>query len=166
VSLLLLALGCAGAGGGADSAAVDGPLLVAEGWSLAAPADDPWAAEAPADAVCPSTAFGPEGAFFEVETDACGWGTWSQPLGRDVVKGEALAFNFFHLKLWAPEPAEAVVTLHIDGAPVWELRRPVPSEAAVEEVEVAAPAAWAAGATAAFHVHNHGSNSYRLGTIE
>ena len=167
MSLLLWLVGCAPvADSGSPAAAPEGALLTAEGWSLADPADDPWAAGAPPDPRCPSTAYGPEGAYFEVETDSCSWGTWTQPLGAAVAAGDDLGFTFFHLELWAPEPAEAVVALHIRGARVWELVQPVPAAAAVFEVDVASPVSAPAGAVAAFHVHNHGSNSYRMGSVE
>jgi hypothetical protein len=166
MSLLLWVLGCTpGADSGAVDTALSAQLLSPDAWGLAAAADDPWAAEAPTEAACPSTAFGPEGAFFEVETDPCPWGTWTQALAVGGEQGDRLVFTFFHLDLWAPEPAEAVVTLHLGGEQAWELRRPVPSEAGVYEVEVLAPRGWQAGAAAAFHVHNHGSNSYRLGEV-
>lgn len=165
--LLRFALGCSpGADSGVPAVGTVADLLLPDAWSLADPGDDPWADEAPDGAACPSTAFGPEGDFFEVETDPCPWATWTQALAADVAVGDRLVFTFFHLDLWSPEPAEAVVSLHVAGEPVWELRRAVPSEADVYEVDVPAVAAWGRGLPAAFHVHNHGANSYRLGRVE
>ena len=163
VSLLLC---CSPAGGLPDTGpSPAGALLTPDHWRPATPAEDPWADMTPAGAECPSWAWGPEGAYFEVETDVCPWGTWTQPIAGDVTAGDRLEFTFYHLDLWAPEPAEAVVTLHLDHRLVWELRRAVPSSAAVESVVLEAAGDMPEGSVAAFHVHNHGANSYRIGRV-
>lgn len=164
--LLCLLLGCSPDGGQPETGRPPaGTLLAPDAWQPATPAEDPWAAMTPAGAECPSWGWGPEGAYFEVETDVCPWGTWAQPVAGNVTAGDRLEFTFYHLDLWAPEPAEAVVTLHLDRRLVWELRRAVPSGAAVESVVFEAAEDVSEGSSAAFHVHNHGANSYRIGPV-
>lgn len=116
-------------------------------------------------AECDDLGFGPEQAYFEVGTDLCPWGTWTQETEVSLDVGDALIFDFHHLDLWAADPAEAVVEFGIGDTTVWSMRKPIPAEAAFESVEITVQEPPADDGRAWLHVHNHGDNSYRLGVV-
>ena len=137
-------------------------VLFTDAWVLAEPGETPWLADGVGEP-CLKSAFGDEGAFFEVETDACPWGTWSQTLARPV-RGGRLQFEFHHLDLRAPTPATAYVELGIGSATLWTFEAAIPGEGARFDIDVPVPDQ-DLGDVAWLHVHNHGDNSYRLGAV-
>jgi hypothetical protein len=165
--LLGLGLGCSGPKSDADSAAPAGPRVVLpfDGWTAAA-GDGPFAADRPADAACPSAAYRAEAGFFEVESDRCAYAVFSQPLAGALQAGDRLDFVAWHLDLWAQVPAEARVVLQIEDEVIWEARFAVPGSEAIDTLEEPVAADHPAGATAWWHISNHGFNSWRLGDVE
>lgn len=153
-------------GAGADSGAKAAPdplVLTADGWSRLSDDEDPFGAGG--DALCAPLGWKAEGEFFEIETDLCAKATWAQPLRGAVRAGDALRFVFWHLDLWAPEPYDARLSLHLGGELAWEVVKPVPGEQFIGEIVFEAPGDAAAGAPAWLHLDNHGLNSWRVGEL-
>jgi hypothetical protein len=161
-ALLVALAGCAPPA--EDSGApVEPPALVEPGaWRLT-PADrDPFTdrpAEAPA---CSSLGYGPEGSVFEVQTQDCPYGTFSQPLGHALPAGVQVQFDAWHMDLNAPAPAEGHLAVRIGGA-VAEIRPAIPGPAAAHALVIDIDKALPEGTPVFLHVHNHGSNAWTLG---
>jgi hypothetical protein len=160
------ALGLAACGGGADSGAKPArePLLLsADGWQRLSDDEDPF--NSSGDTLCAPLGWKAEGEFFEIETDLCAKATWAQPLRGPVRAGEPLRFVFWHLDLWAAEPYDARLSLHLGGELAWEVVKPIPGEQFIGEILLEAPVDAAAGAPAWLHLDNHGLNSWRVGEL-
>jgi hypothetical protein len=164
--LFVLCVGCAPAKMSRDTGVRLSPyLLAANAWLPAVVADSPFAGHPRASEPCSPVAYQEEDGFFEVQTDFCPFGVFVQPLGQGALQGDTLQFTFWHLDLWAAEPAEAQVELWVGAKEIWSRRIPIPGPQDVEVVEQPAPIALPAGESAWLLVTNHGLNSYRLGDV-
>ena len=141
-------------------------LIDAEAWVLLDPGDDPWG-DMPKDAVCSSLGYEVEGTYFEVDTEQCQYGTFAQPALHGVAEGDEMTIVFWHLDLWSlDEGAEGHVAISIGGDVLVEEHIAIPADAKVWPFEFAAPRDIEEGEEIAFHVHNHGYNSWSMGVIE
>jgi hypothetical protein len=152
---LLVVGGCSGA-----------DLVLAEphDWALVTGIEDPWD-ETNEHVACPARAAVVEEGFIELDTKVCSWITVSAPARAGVRTGTALRMLFFHSALVADEPSAAVVGVAVDGETLWQREIPIPSASAFEDVVVTVEHDVVSGAPMTFHVHNHGANSYRLGSV-
>jgi len=149
--------------GNADAREVS--LVDMEAWVLVQGNEDPFEVDRPEDATC-SGGYQVEAGVFEVETDLCKWGTFRQPLLTDVSAGTPLRIIAWHLPLWAPDPAEGVLSLTVGGHPLWKLSVPIPQGATLYDEEVLAPAKLEQGDPVHLHIHNHGTNSWRFAVFQ
>jgi hypothetical protein len=132
-------------------------------------ADDPFAGEGGDDVDCPESAaretdFGGEPAL-DVSTDGCPRITVAQPALVQVRAGDHVTVRAWRDPLFASgeDGAEAVMALAIDGEEIWRTAIPIPQPSgAIALGDVPAPRSWPEGAQVAWHVHNHGKNSYHL----
>jgi hypothetical protein len=136
-----------------------------DGWTIATPADDPFADEA-ADVPCDPAGvtpedYGPERAL-SVSTRLCGRVTVVQPSLVDVHRGDRVHLRAWHDLLTGPDGAEAVFALALDGEEIWRGTAPIPSYGGIVLATVDVDHTVRAGAQVAWHVHNHGANSYHL----
>lgn len=152
-----------GAGTGDTTGAAKAvPLVDLALWTPVLAADDPWAAERPAAAVC-EAGYGLEDGVFEVDTEICTFGTFVQPTLANVSAGDELELILLHDALYSEdESAEAHVAIALGGAAVWETTIPIPNVQDLVRPTFAAPADAPAGTAVHFHVHNHGYNNYRM----
>ena len=139
-------------------------LVTAVLWVPQAPDDDPFPAHRPDTESC-EVGWEVEFEALEVNTDRCTYGAFDQPALSEVAPGDAVVIDLWYDDLWAPEPAEAHLAFGTGDAAWWELHLAVPGPADVLRVEFDAPAAAALGEPVWWHVHNHGSNSYRLQSV-
>ena len=101
--------------------------------------------------------------MFELNTELCGRATFVQALPSSRAAGSLVRIDVMHDQLWEPEPGQqAHIALGIGDTELFSTWVPVPSPAASWSEVVALDAAMPSGELAWFHVHNHGSNSYRL----
>ncbi len=145
-----------------------GPLIDAAGWAEVGAADDPFD-DRPGGVECDVTGYGEELGIFEVETDLCPYGTFSQPILRDVGPGATVHLVAWHLDLFAAEPAEGHFVVQIGDLVLIDERPSIPSDEEIWDLEIPWPAGVAAareGDDAWVHVHNHGTNSWRVGVLE
>ena len=151
----------------ADAMTTDGSteevvsLAIPSAWTPSAPADDPFLDERPADVAC-ATGWGEEGGLFEVNTDACAYGAFTQPSLASIEPGDAIELVLVHDALAADAPATAHVALAIGDAIAWTESIAIPGEADILRPQWVADEVQPVGAPLHFHVHNHGANSYRL----
>ena len=167
---LILIGGCVGRKDTGDSADA-GPqwlsLVSAEAWTeVTDPASDPFE-DRPAEVECSPLGYGVESTYFEVETDDCAYGTFQQPALHSVSAGDEMELVFWHLDLWTNDKeAQGHLAVATAEAVLHESYLDIPSSSEVYAITFAAPAALVAGEPIFFHVHNHGYNSWSLGSIE
>jgi len=162
IALALLTLGCRPSNTPEDTAAAERPLVSVSGWITIDDAADPLGAERPDEVDCPSWGFLEEYGSFEVNTDVCNYGAFSQPLLTDISAGDTLLADLWYDTLWAPEPAQAHVAFGIDGELLWERWIDIPSDASSLRAEVTAAVDYPEGTPVWLHVHNHGGNTYNF----
>jgi hypothetical protein len=150
---------------GAPEQAAHTGLALPERWSLLDATADPFS-DRPAVVDCPMAGVTPETLSDErvlgVETGWCNYLTASQPTLRAVAAGEEIKVRLWHFELFASEPAEAHAAVLVDGLAVLDERVPIPGPGGLIVRKVVAARAIPAGATAYFHLHNHGANSWAL----
>ena len=156
----------ADSGGGPTTLDPERILLPAGAWTLVPGDDHPFADTASAAEDCPSVAYKEEAGFFEVESDQCAFGVFTQPLATGIDAGETVEFVAWHLDLWAPEPAEARVVMQIGAEVLWEQVFPVPGPEDIQVRSFTFTEDVPAGTPAWWHVANHGYNSWRVGDVE
>lgn len=144
------------------------PTLLAapDAWQVVAPADDPWPGGTDMPA-CPERAGRVEEGFFEIDLKQCPWVTARATSLSSVPEGHPIGFLVFHGALVADDEtdAEATLALVVGTEIAWEQHVPIPSPDDFYEVEVPNPVRLREGDPMFFHVHNHGTNSYRLGDV-
>ncbi|MFT4974841.1 MAG: hypothetical protein ACI8S6_000724 [Myxococcota bacterium] len=142
-------------------------LVEAGAWVEVGTESDPFS-DRPESVECSALGYGDENGYFEVDTEACGYGTFRQPLLHDVGEGEELLIVYWFLELWsADEGAEGHVAIALeDGELLVDSQVAIPGDPETRKVWLDAPRALAAGEWIYFHVHNHGYNNWSLGTIQ
>jgi len=143
-----------------------GPLVNVDAWQELGASEDPFALHRPEDAGCPDGGWGAENGVFEVETDRCNYGSFAQPLHRGLQAGTPLRVSVWHLGLFSEEPGEGHAVVLIDGETVFEVQPGIPSEPDIWDQEHLLESSVEQGDSVVFHLHNHGTNSWRLGAIE
>ena len=99
-------------------------------------ASDPLAHHRPPEVDCPSATWGPEGGGFEIQTGACNYGAFEQPLPMSVEAGDALHIIVWHDTIDLPEPATAHVAVWLGRTVVWEAEFAIPAPSRSFEVTV------------------------------
>lgn len=119
----------------------------------------------PDDVVC-EFGFGLEDGFFEVETDLCRYGAFSQPSRAPVRVGDTLSLLLLHENLVSDDPdAEVHVGIALGDTIVWETTIDIPTEAAFLDPQWVSTVDAPAGTPVHVHIHNHGINSYRVSDL-
>jgi hypothetical protein len=143
------------------------PVADVNSWAFVNPADDAvW--PAPADALLctvDDVQVQPIGDATALEIDTrlgCGWATATQPLLVDAHAGDLLRLQIFYFPQSSFPEAVANVGFAVDGDVVVSLDVPIPAAGGVLGPEVVLTRDVPAGAPIAFHVGNHGDNSWNL----
>lgn len=136
-------------------------------WTYVPNADDPlWPAPEGA-ALCSADeiqvqSFGEDDAV-EVDTRfGCGWATVAQPIAVDLKKGDEIQIRVFYFSQASFPEDTAEVAIAIDGDVVSSTIVDIPTSSDLIAPRVVVDRDIAAGATALFHVGNHGDNSWNL----
>lgn len=163
----LIAIGAVGCGGDAPPPP-SGPVPLLDVFALTPveAADDPFADHRPDDVDCPVATWGPEAGGFEIQTGACAYAAFDQPLPSGVEVGDALAIAVWHDLLDAAEPAKAHLAVWIGATTIWETQLDIPTPSALIEAEAPILQTPPPGARLGLHLHNHGFNSWRFISIE
>jgi hypothetical protein len=130
---------------------------------------DPLADHQPADVDCGPAGWYVEPAFeqplLEVDTSYCNYALLEHPAAIEVAEGDTITFELRHYDLRAPEPAEAHIAWEFGDALEWETFVAIPSDAAVQTFEWRATHALRAGDPIRLHLHNHGQNTWQVGSL-
>lgn len=103
---------------------------------------------------------------FEINTNACGYGSFSQTTLTDIQKGDTLRIVYSHSDLWFPEVTQGTLALALDESVVFEREIPIPSYADIQDERIVMTQEWESGTSITFHVRNHGLNTWGLGIVE
>jgi hypothetical protein len=143
-------------------------LVPLTGWSSVARDADPFIADAsapPPACVGPGFRLEPIDNWLEVDTGLCNWVTLTANAEAAVDEGQLLKLTVSHYNLEAGAPAEAHLFLTFGACEAWSKVIPIPSAAAVDVEQFAAPCALEANGTVLFHLDNHGQNTYQLQSL-
>ncbi len=140
-------------------------LVTPNEWSIVSATEDPFGRHEKTS-ICPSGSYGEENGYFEVETDKCNYLTVTQPALIALDEGETLNLVLWHLPLGGTGVAEAYVAIQIHNRVIWEKAITLPSRALVYQESVLITEPTSTGDPVYFHVRNHGTNSWRLLSIE
>lgn len=131
-------------------------------WELAAAADDPFADHRPMYVQC-ELGWEEETGLFEVDTGLCVYGAFVQSTLAPIHAGDELELVLLHDALYSEEgEAAAHVGLAFGSEIAWQTELPIPSEAGQARPTWTATTDLEVGTPVHFHVHNHGTNNYRL----
>lgn len=137
-------------------------------WVLGDSPTDPFP-DRPPEMPCTDHGWGlDDGGAFGVYTGECDYVTVSQPLKAALSSCNELVFELTHDRLTAGEGvvAEGYVGIAIADRLVWEKTVPIPGPPLYEEIRVAIDRDIPAGTPIQFHIHNHGSNGWRLLSLQ
>jgi len=138
------------------------PLVWAESWVLDEAADDPFADHRPDFVQC-EIGWDVETGLFEVNTELCLYGAFVQDSLAPIHAGDELELVLLHDALYSEDgDAVAHVAVAFGSEIVWETELPIPAEAGQLRPTWTASADLPVGSPIHLHVHNHGTNNYRL----
>lgn len=140
------------------------PLAHADQWRESPAHTDPLPEHRPDVVAC--VGWGEEFGALELSTATCNYASLEQPLAESIALGDPLRIELWWSGLFASEPATAHLALLVDTALLWESEIEIPGPAEARTIDLDSPIAAPAGATLTFHLHNHGQNSWTLGSIE
>lgn len=128
---------------------------------------DPFRAFRPIREACDPEAYGfemfSEEPSYTVRTAGCAYLTVVQPARVSTEPDEQIRIRLWHYNLVNVDGAsEALVAVAIGGEPLWQARIPIPSRGALRVETVALSHGFPEGASVAFHVQNHGINTWNL----
>ena len=137
-------------------------LIHADAWALAEPGADTFAALRPSTSTCDvERGLAQESDGYEINTAWCNYATISQPILAPVVAGDTVDIRGWHFDLTGAE-ATAYVGVALDGEILWTEDIPIPSDSGVIRGSFEVPRDVELGAPIQFHVHNHGSNTWKI----
>lgn len=140
------------------------PLAHAGQWRESSAHTDPLPEHRPDVVAC--VGWGEEFGALELSTATCNYASLEQPLAESIAPGDRLRIELWWSGLFAPEPSTAHLALLVDDLLLWETEVEIPGPAEARTIDFDSPIAAQAGATLTFHLHNHGQNSWTLGSLE
>ncbi len=119
------------------------------------------ALEGPPVVPCGPGGLVPEGDALEIRTAWCDPADVTAPLPVDVPAGTLVDLTLVHSALVA-DGGHAHFALFVGDETLWTHEIPIPAPATFLSPRVVVQQAHAAGTPVVLHVHNHGSNTYKL----
>jgi hypothetical protein len=142
-----------------------GALLEHTLWKNVERANDPYRSMAP-PGECKDVAYKLEDGVIEVETGICSFLTVTQPLARDLPAGTKLHLIYWHLQLTAASSAFGYFSLTMNDTEIHVNKIPIPSPPKVYDMTLTLKKDFKKGQPIYFHIHNHGSNSWKLLSLD
>ena len=143
-----------------------GSLIDHRMWVELTADNDPFASHRHEAVVCTERSRQIEGDHYEVETDDCNYVSLSQPSLRPLRQGDRVETVFWHLWLWAPQPAQGQITITIGDWVIADELIDIPGPEASFNPVLTVPKDVPQGTPVIFHLRNHGVNSWRLLSID
>ncbi|MCB9751203.1 MAG: hypothetical protein H6713_14595 [Myxococcales bacterium] len=138
------------------------PLVTADGWEELRADADPLPEHRPAEVVCSRLGWYAETDGLEVDTSACNYLAVEHASLEALRPGDVVRVELWWQSLISLEPAEGHLAVWLDGQLLWEERVAIPGYADARDVRVPITRFVPAGAPVIFHLHNHGTNTWRL----
>lgn len=159
--------GEAGSGG-----AMETPVALVDpaAWQPSGTGDDLFAAMRPPEIDCDELRGyylqeTPWATIFEINTGWCNYLTIEQPLLVPLEIGDTIELRVYHFELTGG-PAEGYLGLGLHGEVAWEQTVPIPSASELVTGTFEVTEAADVGTPVQFHVHNHGSNTWEIYSID
>jgi ABC-type glycerol-3-phosphate transport system substrate-binding protein len=175
--ILFLALAACAADSEADTTAASEDESSSSGDEPRSPADlveptlwvhddaaDPMPAHRPGEVEC-TIGFGEEFGVFEIDTESCNYGVFSQPMLAEVRAGDTVELTVTHDDLVADGPAIGHVLVSLGDAHSFDEEVEIPHAYGLVTAQWVADVDVPAGTPAVLHLHNHGFNQWRLVAI-
>jgi hypothetical protein len=152
--------GCCSSPDGARS------LVDHDKWTVLSDSEDPYISRKPDEVMCT-----PESVISELFNDepsltvlssGCSYVTLAQPCASSACAGENFHIRLWHYQLTNPEPAQAYVAIALAGETIWEDTIDIPSSSGLLIPYIPLDEDLAEGAQIAFHLQNHGVNTWNL----
>lgn len=148
--------------GSNDSAGVTESLVELDAWVLDTTVPDVLSADRPATIDC-EHGFGPEDGLFEIDTELCNWGAFTQPTLASIHAGDTVEVIVLHDTLYSEdEGAAAHLAVAIGDAMIWETTIAIPAPTGYLRPTITVEQDFDPGTPLHLHVHNHGYNNYRV----
>ena len=145
-----------------DGAGVTESLVDVEGWVLDAMVPEVLSADRPAEVEC-EHGYGLEDGLFEVDTELCNWGAFTQPTLASIQAGDTLEVIILHDTLYSEdEDAVAHIAVAIGDAMLWDTTIEIPAPPGYLRPMITVEEDFEPGTPLHLHVHNHGYNNYRV----
>jgi hypothetical protein len=142
-------------------------LVEALAWDIQPRIRDSWTEHRPSDIDCPrETGFLVEEDALEVRTEFCNYLSVSQQSLLDLGVGTQLELALSHSDLNFNAPSTAHIAVSIGGTPIWETNIAIPSASNILKETLTLPFAVARGDSIEVHLHNHGSNTWTIHSLE
>jgi hypothetical protein len=135
-------------------------------WASLESADDPFLSERPAEVDCPEWSHVVEFEALEIDTGTCRYLGVGQKSPMSAKVGDVLHVAVYHDALVAPEPSEGHVAVALGDDVLWEAHFEIPSYPAAYSPKIVLEKDYPEGTQVVFHLHNHGSNNWRLLPME
>jgi hypothetical protein len=153
-------------GGDDGTQAPAGLEILAQSWTAAPAAEDPFVAFEDGRLRCSPFAFRLEANWLEVTTTDCNYATLAYRFPREVLAGDVVRGEVAWATLASLEPAIGTLAFATarDGV-LWTHEVSIPGEADIVKVEFSIGQAAPAGSALYFHVRNHGYNAWQLSPL-
>ena len=135
-------------------------------WKIAVEKDDPFIGHKKPSHKCSEGAYKIEDGVIEIDTSVCNYITLEQFALTGLCKGEKLHIVLWHLQLFAPVPTKGHAAIAVDGKVIWEKHIPIPGKEEIYEPEWIPNVPIQKGSRISYHIHNHGTNTWKLLTLE
>lgn len=145
-----------------SSAGVTESLVDVDAWVPDAMVPAALSGDRPATVDC-EHGFGLEDGLFEVDTELCNWGAFTQPTLASIQAGDTVEIIMLHDTLYSEdEGAAAHIAVAIGEAMIWETTIAIPAPTGYLRPTITIEEDFDAGTPMHLHVHNHGYNNYRV----
>lgn len=115
---------------------------------------------------CAEGSIVPGAQALDIDTEDCNFALAEQPLQLNLEKGDWLAVEMGHLALFsAGGQAEGHMAVSIGDAVIWERTVSIPHNAELYVDEFQLDRGFQLGKPVTVHLHNHGSNEWKLYSI-
>jgi hypothetical protein len=170
ITMTLLLFGCVTLDEDISNPLSPASLIEHEAWAILGGADDPWLSHASPESYCTNASIYGEEGTLEIDTTECDYIALHQPALIPITAGDLLEIIAWHSWLFDDDPnvsdTTAHVLLQIEDTPLWDHTITIPAEPDAFSVLWNADTAFPVGTDVYFHIHNHGSNTYNLLSIE
>jgi hypothetical protein len=131
-------------------------------WEMNGAETDPFIDERPETVECPDWAFLEEYGTFEVDTGGCDYLSVSQPSLSAAKAGDTVHISLWHDVLFSAEPGTGHAAIVLGADLLWEKTFEIPSYPRAYSSKILLEKDYPEGSPVLFHLHNHGSNYWRL----